>query len=165
MEIIRNNYIDDPSKEKEEELKFTRANMIRAIGARWKTTIQDFTQTNQSGIFRHRYFVSFVVESDKGEMVAKRRQVTYLYATKPGQDYPRKPRVDKVFKGKDEMDDCICGLKKGKRAEDEVDETISATTNHQVSIDYYDTSYWNSRLAKKIFVPLVGEYRLSGKTH
>jgi hypothetical protein len=39
MEIIRNNYIDDPSKEKEEELKFSRANMIRAIGARWKTTI------------------------------------------------------------------------------------------------------------------------------
>jgi hypothetical protein len=31
MEIIGNNYIDDPSKEKEEELKFTRANMIRDI--------------------------------------------------------------------------------------------------------------------------------------
>jgi hypothetical protein len=66
MEIIRNNYIDDPSKEKEEDLKFSRANMIRAIGARWKTTIEDFTQTNQSGIFRHRYFVSFEVENDKG---------------------------------------------------------------------------------------------------
>jgi hypothetical protein len=73
MEIIRNNYIDDPSKEKEEELKFTRENMIRAIGARWKTTIQDFTQTNQSGIFRHQYSLSFVVENDKGGMVAKKK--------------------------------------------------------------------------------------------
>jgi sarcosine oxidase delta subunit len=36
MEIIRNNDIDDPSKEKEEELVFSRANMIRAIAARWK---------------------------------------------------------------------------------------------------------------------------------
>jgi hypothetical protein len=34
MEIIRNNYIDDPSKEKAEVLTFTRENMIRAIGAR-----------------------------------------------------------------------------------------------------------------------------------
>jgi hypothetical protein len=141
MEIIQNNCIDDPSKEKEEELKFSRANMIRAIGARWKTTIEDFTQTNQ---FRHRYFVSFEVENDKRGMVAKRRQVTCLYATKPGQDYPRKPRVAEVFKGEDEMDYCIRGLKKRKRAEDEVDKTMSATTNHQASIDYYDTSYWNS---------------------
>jgi hypothetical protein len=35
--------------------------------------------------------------------------------------------------------------------------TISATTNHQASIDYYDTSYWNSAEAKNLFVPLVGE--------
>jgi hypothetical protein len=158
MEIIRNNYIDDPSKEKEEELKFSRANMIRAIGDRWKTTIEDFTHTtNQSGIFCHQHFVSFEVENDKEGMVAKRRQVTYLYATKPGQDYPRKPRVVEVFKGEGEMDYCIRGLKKRKRAEDEVDETISATTNHQASIDYYDTSYWNSGEAKHLFVPPVGE--------
>ena len=74
-------------------------------------------------------------------MVAKRRQVAYLYATKPGQDYPRKPRVAKVFKGEGEMDYCIGGLKKRKRAGGEVNKTISATTNHQASIDYYDTSY------------------------
>ena len=47
-------------------------------------------------------------------MVAKRRQVTYLYATKPGQDYPRNPRVAEVFKGEDEMDYCIRGLKREK---------------------------------------------------
>jgi hypothetical protein len=82
--------------------------------------------------------------------------VTYLYATKPGQDYPRKPRVAEVFKGEDEMDDFICGLKKRKRAEDEVEETVSATTN-QALIDYYDTSYWNSGEAKNLFFPLVGE--------
>jgi hypothetical protein len=122
MEIIRNNYIDDPSKEKAEVLTFTRENMIRAIGARWKTTIQDFTQTNQNGIFRHRYSVSFVVENDKGEMVAKRRQVTYLHATIPGKDYPRKPRVAEVFKDEDEMDDCTCGIKKRKRNKDQVDQ-------------------------------------------
>ncbi len=41
----------------------------------------------------------------------------YLYATKPGQDYPRKLRVGsrKVFKDKkDEMDDHIGGLKEKK---------------------------------------------------
>jgi hypothetical protein len=115
MEIIQNNYIDDPSKEKEEELNFSRANMIRAIDGKWKTTIEDFTQTNQSGIFGHGYFVSFEVENNKGGVVAKRRKVTYLYATKPGQDYPRKPRVAEVFKGEDEMDYCIMrGLKREK---------------------------------------------------
>jgi hypothetical protein len=43
IEIIRNNYIVNPSKEKEVELKFNRGNMVRAIGSRWKTTIEDFT--------------------------------------------------------------------------------------------------------------------------
>jgi hypothetical protein len=52
-----------------------------------------------------------------------------LYATRPGQEDPKQPRVAKVFKGEDEMDDCIRGLEKRKRAEDEVDETISTTTN------------------------------------
>jgi hypothetical protein len=80
------------------------------------------------------------------------------YATIPGKDYPRKPRVSEVFKDEeDEMDDCIvCGLKKRKRAEDEVDKTISATTN-QALMDYYDTSHWNSGEAKNLFVLLVGE--------
>ena len=98
MEIIRNNYIDNPSKEKEEELKFNRGNMVRAIGSRWKSTIEDFTPTNQRGVFRHRYYVSFEVEDDKGEMVSKRRQTTYYYATQAGKDHPKKPRVAEVFK-------------------------------------------------------------------
>jgi hypothetical protein len=34
LEIIRNNYIDNPSKEKEEELKFSSGNMVRAIGSK-----------------------------------------------------------------------------------------------------------------------------------
>jgi hypothetical protein len=37
LEIIRNNYIDNPSKEKEEELKFSRGNMGRAIGSKGKS--------------------------------------------------------------------------------------------------------------------------------
>jgi hypothetical protein len=69
----------------------------------------------------------------------------------------RKPRLAEVFKGEDEKDYCILGLKKRKSAEDEVNKTISAATNHQASIDYYDTSYWNSEEAKKLFVPLFGE--------
>jgi hypothetical protein len=140
IEIIQNNYNDNPSKEKEEELKISRANMIRATGAQWKTTMEDSTQTNQSGIFRHQYFVTFEVENDQGGMVAKRKQVTYLYAIQPGHDHPKKPRVAKVFRGEDKMDYCICGLEKRKRAEIEVGKTISATTNHQASINYYDTS-------------------------
>jgi len=35
MEIIRNNYIDNPSKEKEAGLKFLRRNLVKAIGSRW----------------------------------------------------------------------------------------------------------------------------------
>jgi hypothetical protein len=37
-----------------------------------------------------------------------------LYATRPGQEDPKQPRVAKVFKGEDEMDDCIRGLEKRK---------------------------------------------------
>jgi hypothetical protein len=104
IEIIRSSYIDNPSKEKGDELKVNRGNMVRAIGYRWnKTEIQDFTPTYQSGIFRHCYSVTYEVKYDEGEMVSKERQVTYLYATIPGQDYPRKPRVAKVFKDEDEM--------------------------------------------------------------
>jgi hypothetical protein len=73
-------------------------NMVRAIGSRWMTDIQDFTPTNQRGIFRYQYSVTFKVENDEGEMVSKRGPVTYLYATIPGKDYLRKPRVAEVFK-------------------------------------------------------------------
>jgi hypothetical protein len=45
--------------------------MVQAIGSRWKTEIQDFTPTNQSGIFLHGYSVTFEVENDEGEMVSK----------------------------------------------------------------------------------------------
>ena len=101
IEIIRNNYIVNPSKEKEVELKFNRGNMVRAIGSRWKTTIEDFTETNDSGIYRHHYTVTFKVENDEGEMVSKRRRATYFYATKPGEDLPDKPRSAEVFKDED----------------------------------------------------------------
>ena len=53
------------------ELKFNRGNMVRAIGSRWKTTIEDFTETNDTGIFRHQYYVTFKVENDEGEIVQK----------------------------------------------------------------------------------------------
>jgi hypothetical protein len=66
--------------------------------------------------------------------------VTYLYATIPGKDYPRKPRVAEVFKDEDEMDDYICGIKKRKRAKDQVNQRILSTTN-QATPKYFDTSY------------------------
>jgi hypothetical protein len=135
---FKRNTLMTHQRKKEEGLKFTRANMIRAIRARCKTTIQDFTPTNPNGIFRHWYSFSFVVENDKGDG-NKKKKMTYLYATKPGQDYPRKLRVAQVFIGEVEMDNCMRGLKKRNRAEDEANETISATTNHQALIDYYDT--------------------------
>ena len=46
IDIIRTNYFTPPSKEKEEELKFNRNNMVRVIGSHWQHTIEDFTQTN-----------------------------------------------------------------------------------------------------------------------
>ena len=83
MEIIRNNYIDNPSKEKEAGIKFNRRNLVKAIGSRWGTTIDDFTETNQKGIFRHRYFVSCQVEDDEGKTKSSKIRVTYFYATIP----------------------------------------------------------------------------------
>jgi hypothetical protein len=46
--------------------------MVRAIGSTWKTEIQDFTPTNQSGIFRHWYSVTFEVENDGGDGIKKK---------------------------------------------------------------------------------------------
>ena len=42
------------------------------------------------------------------------RRATYIYATKPGRDYPTKPRVAEVFKDEDEMDNLINCLKREK---------------------------------------------------
>jgi hypothetical protein len=36
VDVIRTNYFTPPSKEKEEELKFGRKNMVRAIGSQWQ---------------------------------------------------------------------------------------------------------------------------------
>jgi hypothetical protein len=53
------------------------------------------------------------VENDGAGIVYQKE-----FVTKPGQDYPREPRVDKVFKDEDEMDDRMRGLKKRKRAKE-----------------------------------------------
>jgi hypothetical protein len=80
-----------------------------------------------------------------------------LYATIPGQDYPRKPRIAEVFKDEDErIDDCIRGIKKRKIAKDQAGQIILSTTS-QATSNYFDTSYWNIGLATILFVPLVGE--------
>jgi hypothetical protein len=79
--------------------------------------------TNKSGLLCHGYSVTFEIENDEGgEILSKRRHVTFMYATKqPGQDYPRNPTVSQVFIDyEDEMDDCICGLKVRKRDKDQV---------------------------------------------
>jgi hypothetical protein len=54
------------------------------------------------------------------------------------------------------MDNHISGLKKRKRAQGKADQNISDYTK-QTSSDYFDTSYWDSGDAKKVFVSLVGE--------
>jgi hypothetical protein len=51
IDVINTNYFTPPSKEKEEELKFSRENMVRAVGSRWQNTMEDFTLTNQNGTF------------------------------------------------------------------------------------------------------------------
>jgi hypothetical protein len=112
VDIIRINYIAPPSKEKEEELKFSRKNMVRAIGSQWQHTIDDFTTTNQNGMFRHSYMVSC---NDDNTTKSKRRNATYFHATKAGRDHPRKPRVAEVFKDEDEMDDRVNCLKKREK--------------------------------------------------
>jgi hypothetical protein len=50
----------------------------------------------------------------------------------------------------------IPGIKKRKRAKDQVEQRILSTTN-QATPEYFYTRYWNSGLAKKVFVPLVGK--------
>jgi hypothetical protein len=113
VDVIRANYFAPPSKEKEEELKFSRKNMVRAIGSQWQHTTDDFTATNQNGMFRHGYMVSC---NDDNTTKSKRRNATCFHATKAGRDCPRKPRVAEVFKDEDEMDDRVNCLKKRKRA-------------------------------------------------
>jgi hypothetical protein len=79
------------------------------------------------------YYVNFTTVNDKGDTVTKRRTAVYFYATIPGKDYPKKPRVAQVFKDEDEMDNHIGGRKKQRR-EDEVDQTISASAFKPPSI-------------------------------
>ena len=100
--------------------------MVRAVGSHWQHTIDDFTPTNQNGVFRHSYFV---LCNDDEENKSKRRKATYFHATKAGRDYPAKPRHAQAFKNEDEMDNLINCLKKRKRAEDEVDQQISLSIN------------------------------------
>jgi hypothetical protein len=97
VDIIRTNYFTPPSKEKEEELKFSRNNMVRAIGSQWQHTIEDFTPTNQNGIFRHSYMVPC---NDEEGTKSKRRRATYFYATKVGRDYPTNQELQKFLKTK-----------------------------------------------------------------
>ena len=153
IDIIQTYYFTPPSKEKEEKLKFNRKNMVRAIGSQWQHTIDDFTPTNQNSIFRHSYMVSC---NDEVGTKSIRRRASYFYATKPGRDYPTKPRVAEVFKDEEEMDNLINCLKKRKRAEDEVDQQIYVSTNGPLAADF-DFSYWSSGDTKKLFVPLAGE--------
>jgi hypothetical protein len=40
-------------KESAKKMKFSRPNLIWSIGKKWASTLDDFTETNQTGIFRH----------------------------------------------------------------------------------------------------------------
>jgi hypothetical protein len=46
IDVICTNYFAPSSKEKEEELKHGRKNMVRAVGSQWQHITKDFTLTN-----------------------------------------------------------------------------------------------------------------------
>jgi hypothetical protein len=90
--------------------------------------------TNQRGIFCHQYSVTFEVKNDDegGDGIKKKTSDLFVcHHTNQGKTiYPRKSRVAGGFKDEDEMDHdrIVRGLKKRKRAKDQVDQRISATT-------------------------------------
>jgi hypothetical protein len=52
IDVIRNNCFAPPSKKKEEELKFSRKNTVRApVGSQWLHNTEDFTPKNQKACF------------------------------------------------------------------------------------------------------------------
>jgi hypothetical protein len=51
-------------KESTEMMKFSRSNLRRSIGKKWASTLDDFTETNQTGIFGH--IVHLLSDPDTG---------------------------------------------------------------------------------------------------
>jgi hypothetical protein len=155
-------------KEAAENMKFSRPNLIRSIGKKWAYTLDDFTETNQTGIFRH------TVHSANFPDTGSRRKMTFFHVTKPG-TVIKKPRGGHIFK-EDIQDHGTIGIRKRKQLLQAEEATTNpeeaatnpeeaATTNSRNSIESPQTriqqllleSRWHSPEYKKLFGAKNGE--------
>jgi hypothetical protein len=145
-------------KESAEKMKFNRPNLIRSIGKKWAYTLDDFTETNQTGIFRH------IVHSASCPDTGTRRRVTFFYVTKPGKVI-KKPPEGHIFK-EDVQDHGTIGIRKRRRLLQTEEATEEATTNSNNSIESQQRriqqlllleSRWHLPEYKKLFGAKNGE--------
>ncbi len=139
-------------------MKFNRPNLIRSIGKKWAYTLDDFTETNQTGIFRH------IVHSLRCPDTGTRRRVTFFHVTKPGKVI-KKPPEGHIFK-EDLQDHGTIGIRKRRRLLQTEEATEEATTNSNNSIESQQRriqqlllleSRWHSPEYKKLFGAKNGE--------
>ncbi len=145
-------------KESAEKMKFNRSNLIRSIGKKWVETLDDFTETNRTGIFRH------IVQSAVCPNTGTRRRVTFFHVTKPGKVI-KKPPEGHIF-NEDVQDHGTIGIRKQKQNIEATTNPDEPTTNSGNSIESQQgrlqrllllESTWHLPEYKKLFWAKNGE--------
>jgi hypothetical protein len=115
-ELVKEHYFADGKQDQAEELKFSTTSLVRAINRQWKESLDDFTTSNTTGIFRH--------AAKPRNSSGTRRKVTYYYVTTPGQR-PKKPQVAQIFEEEDLQDEFVRKARKRKQpSDDEVEQKL-----------------------------------------
>jgi hypothetical protein len=136
-------------------LKFSSTSLVSLINRQWKESLDDFTASNTTGIFRH-------VAKPRNSS-GSRQKVTYFYITTPGQ-CPKKPQVAQIlFEEEDLQDEFVRKARKRKEpSNDEVEQKIaalsqSAAKKSEAEADLNFSSYWESPEANSLFLPVQNE--------
>jgi hypothetical protein len=147
-------------KESAEKMKLSQPNhLIRSIGKKWASTLDDFTKTNQKGIFRH------ILHSATCPDTGTRRSVTFFHVTKPGKVI-KKPQEGQTFIQDDHGTNVIRKRRQLHQTEEATTNPGEATTNrinciesHQSRIQQLELleSRWHSLEYKKLFRAKNGE--------
>ena len=151
---MKEHYFGNGKQDQAEELKFSTTSLVRAINRKWKESLDDFTSSNTTGIFRH--------AAKPRNSSGARRKVTYFYVTTPGQ-HPKKPQVAQIFEEEDLQDEFVRKARKRKQpSDDEVEQKIaalsqSATKESDTEADLNCPSYWESPEANSLFLPVQNE--------
>jgi hypothetical protein len=103
---VKEHYFGNGKQDQAEELKFSSTSLVRAINIQWKESLDDFTASNTTGIFRH------VAKARNSSGTS--RKVTYFYVTTPGQR-PKKPQEAQIFEEEDLQDKFVRKARKRKQ--------------------------------------------------